>query len=69
MFGCMLCLLVTARSYDWGGSVLIIRTLKAKRLTCVQCHQLGGNDVADGEKAKDNIAKNCNFVAAKANTW
>ena len=23
MFGCMLCLLVTACSYDWGGSVLI----------------------------------------------
>ena len=24
MFGCMLCLLVTAHGYDWGGSVLII---------------------------------------------
>lgn len=23
LFGCMLCLLVTARSYDWGGSGVI----------------------------------------------
>ena len=63
MFGFMLCLLVTACSYDWGGSVLIIEEKAADA-------HLGEENVEDDMDQDDVQEKLCRrLLRAYQATW